>query len=150
MFIRLMCNADVRNQPNAKITTVTNVATTSMETALPSMNSATTMLAPEELFAPPSAGELRAKSEMTPEEKQKARQANRKRKQGQVKRLGDAVVNFGKKEKGGAKAEKERALAGLVKTGKGVTVVGKGGAQDSGSKRKRGEPSREDAKRLKL
>ena len=61
---------------------------------------------------------------------------------------------YGKKNgKGGVRQEKEQALKGLVKSGKGVTVVGKGPGStvDKGKKRARDdETRREDGKRLKL
>lgn len=54
---------------------------------------------------------------------------------------------------GGTKGEKERALQGLVKSGKGVTVVGKSDKEVGKSKKRdsaNGEDAREDGKRLKL
>lgn len=57
-------------------------------------------------------------------------------------------------KKGGTKGEKERALQGLVKSGKGVTVVGKDtnkvGDKGKGRKRDGDDTAREDGKRLKL
>lgn len=55
---------------------------------------------------------------------------------------------YGKKK--GTKAEKDRALAGLVKTGKGVTVVGKGGKGTGRVRKREEEVERSDGKRLKL
>jgi U3 small nucleolar RNA-associated protein MPP10 len=117
------------------------------------------MLAPEELFAPPRAKTLTARTELTPEQKQRARAKARKAKAATVKHLGDMAELYGKKNKGkvgkeGVREEKDRALKGLVKGGKGVTVVGKGGERD-GRKRKSGDQdgmttSREDGKKLKL
>jgi len=150
--------ADVRDkQPKAQITTIENIATTSLESALPTSSSTGTILAPEELFAPPRAKHLTARTELTPEEKQRARVKARKAKAATVKHLGDMADLYGKKGKGkggksGVREEKEKALQGLVKGGKGVTVVGKGGDRD-GRKRKSGDQdgvTREDAKRLKL
>lgn len=108
------------------------------------------MLAPEELFQPPSASSLVARSELTPEEAQRSREKSRKQKKAQRQHLGDMAELYGKK-KGGVKGEKERALAGLVKSGKGVTVVGKGD-KEAGKIRKRdeGEGKTQDGKRLKL
>lgn len=54
---------------------------------------------------------------------------------------------YGKKK--GQKEQKEEALKGLVKSGKGVTVVGKG-EKEVGKVRKREEGERQDGKRLKL
>jgi U3 small nucleolar RNA-associated protein MPP10 len=95
-----------------------------MESALPPTSASTTLLAPEELFNPPTAPSLVARSELTPEEAQRARQRARKVKQSRNRKLGDMAELYGKKK--GAKAEKEEALKNLVKGGKGVTVVGKG------------------------
>jgi U3 small nucleolar RNA-associated protein MPP10 len=58
---------------------------------------------------------------------------------------------YSKNKKGGAKGEKERALQGLVKSGKGVTVVGKSEKEMSKGRKRDGDDSaREDGKRLKL
>ena len=117
------------------------------------------MLAPEELFQPATSSSLVARSELTPEEAQRQRERKRKAKKPQRKHLGDMAELYAKKgdKKGGAggtKGEKERALAGLVKSGKGVTVVGKSD-KELGKAAKRGAPGdadagREDGKRLKL
>jgi U3 small nucleolar RNA-associated protein MPP10 len=140
-------------QPKAQITTISNLPTTSMETALPSTSSATTMLAPEELLNPATTSSLVARSELTPEEAQHLRDRKRKAKKQDRKHLGDMAELYSKSKKGGAKGEKERALQGLVKSGKGVTVVGKS-EKELGKSRKRGsggdEAAREDGKRLKL
>lgn len=114
------------------------------------------MLAPEELYQPRTTA-LVARSELTPEEAQRAREKKRKSKKQERKHLGEMAELYGTKKsgpgKGGAKGEKERALQGLVKSGKGVTVVGKGD-KEVGNSRKRdsanGDEAREDGKRLKL
>jgi U3 small nucleolar RNA-associated protein MPP10 len=124
-----------------------------METALPATSSATTMLAPEELLEPATQSSLVARSELTPEEAQRLREKRRKAKKQDRKHLGDMAELYSKKGKGGTKGEKERALEGLVKSGKGVTVVGKtekGGDKGKGRKRDGDDASREDGKRLKL
>ena len=133
--------ADV-SKPKAQITTIDNLPTTSLESAIPSTSAATTLLAPEELFAPPTASSAVARSELTPEEAHAARTKRRKAKQGDRKRLEEMADLYGKKQggskgRGGVRGEKERALQGLVKSGKGVTVVGKGG-QNEARKRGRG------------
>ncbi|WWD16229.1 hypothetical protein CI109_100655 [Kwoniella shandongensis] len=142
----------VPKQPKAQITTVSDLPTTTMESALPPTSAAATMLAPEELFAPPTAGSLVARSELTPEEAQRARGKHRKAKKAERRKLGDMAELYGKKRKS-TKDEKEEALKGLVKSGKGVTVIGKG-AKEMGKAQKRlagpEEGSREDGKRLKL
>lgn len=133
-------------QPKAQITTVENIATTSMETALPSTQQATTMLAPHELFAGPKATELQARSEQTPEEARRARGKARKTKKAEKARLGATAQLYAKKKS--VKEQKDEALQALVKSGKGVTVVGKGDKEDA--KRKKREEANPDAKRLKL
>ncbi|KAK8869509.1 hypothetical protein IAR55_000074 [Kwoniella newhampshirensis] len=142
----------VPKQPKAQITTISDLPTTTMESALPPTSAAATMLAPEELFAPPTAGSLVARSELTPEEAQRARLKHRKVKKAERQKLGDMAELYGQKRKS-TKDEKEEALRGLVKGGKGVTVIGKG-AKEVGKAQKRlagpEEGSREDGKRLKL
>lgn len=141
------------SQPKAQITTISNLPTTSIETALPASSSASTMLAPEELLQPATQSSLVARSELTPEEAQRLREKKRKAKKSDRKHLGDMAELYGKK-KGGTKGEKERALQGLVKSGKGVTVVGKdnnkAGDKGKGRKRDGDDTAREDGKRLKL
>lgn len=137
-------------QPKAQITTISNLPSATMESALPSTSAASTMLAPEELFAPPTSSSLVARTELTPEEKQKARTKTRKAKQSERKSLAMMAELYGKKSKGGAKAEKERALRGLVKTGKGVTIVGKGDKEKGKAIKRTAEGERADGKRLKL
>ncbi|OCF32032.1 U3 small nucleolar RNA-associated protein MPP10 [Kwoniella heveanensis BCC8398] len=147
----------VPKAPKAQITTISDLPTTTMESALPPTAAASTMLAPEELFAPPTSSSLVARSELTPEEAQKARQKARKAKQAEQKKLGDMADLYGKNKNGkkrmSVREEKEAALKGLVKSGKGVTVVGKG-AKELGKAKKRGAPddtsSREDGKRFKF
>ena len=129
-----------------------------METALPATSSTSTMLAPEELYGPSSSAPV-ARSELTPEQAQRAREKKRKSKKQERKHLGEMAELYGTKPKsngpgkGGAKGEKERALQGLVKSGKGVTVVGKGDKEVSKSRKRdstNGEDAMEDGKRLKL
>ncbi|KAK4686359.1 U3 small nucleolar RNA-associated protein MPP10, partial [Tremellales sp. Uapishka_1] len=141
----------VPKQPKAQITTITNLPTTSLESALPPTSAATTMLAPEEMFAPASASALVSRSELTPEEKQKQRGKHRKAKQALNQRLDGMAELYGRKKQS-KKEEKEKALQGLVKSGKGVTVVGKGEKEmNKAGKRARGdEGKKEDGKRLKL
>jgi U3 small nucleolar RNA-associated protein MPP10 len=119
-----------------------------MESALPPTSAATTMLAPEEMFAPPSSSSLVANTELTPEEKQKQRGKHRKAKQALNQRLEGMAELYGKKKES-KKAEKDKALQGLVRTGKGVTVVGKGD-KEVRKKRVREEMGEQDGKRLKL
>ncbi|ORX33861.1 Mpp10 protein-domain-containing protein [Kockovaella imperatae] len=148
----------VPKQPKASITTLDNLPTTSLESALPPTSAVTTLLAPEELFAAPPTATNIARSEQTPEQAHAARNRRRKAQKGERKRLEEMAELYGKKPasgKSGIRAEKQKALEGLVKTGKGVTVVGKGSknaAGDRGQKRGREEQKdrAEDGKRLKL
>lgn len=144
----------VPKQPKAQIQTVENLPTTSMETALPPTSAASAMLAPEEQFAPPKQGELRARTEMTPEEKQRAWQRKKQAKKGEAKRLEEMAQLYGRAGKNktkGSKGEKEDALRSLVKQGKGVTVVGKGGREaDKAKRRVEGDAAEQNSKRLKL
>ncbi|GAA6011699.1 hypothetical protein JCM11491_000721 [Sporobolomyces phaffii] len=124
--------------PKATIETVSNVASVSMESALPTTNSASTLLAPEEVYS--AAKQLTAsdKSTLTPAEKKALRQkerAERKTVHERVERAKDAKL-----KKRGIKGEKERAREQLVGT-KGVTVIGKGGKEEKATnkKRKRGD-----------
>ncbi len=109
-----------------------------LESALPTAQSASTILAPEEVFTAASSA-LQARTEMTPAEKRTARSRDRKRKQQQRQRLAVGVDSFahmnGAKKAKGAKEQKEAALKSIVKTGKGVTVIGK--KDLSGDKKKK-------------
>ncbi|KAJ9121733.1 hypothetical protein QFC22_002354 [Naganishia vaughanmartiniae] len=127
--------------PKATITTLSNVATASMEDALPTTQSAATMLAPEEMLAPAAAAQLVSRTELTPEEKRRSRQKTRKSRATQRKALDVAVDKFAGKSgagagraRGGVKGEKDRALQELVKTGKGVTIVGQQPAKKRGTR----------------
>ncbi|KDR85024.1 hypothetical protein GALMADRAFT_53435 [Galerina marginata CBS 339.88] len=121
-----LCNAHfVPKQPKAMISTITNTPTATLESALPTSKSTSTMLAPEEIFAA-SASSLRARSELTPVEKRALRTKERKGKKRQRDALEKSVDKFAKsKGIGGIKKQKQAALASIVKHGKGVTVVGK-------------------------
>jgi U3 small nucleolar RNA-associated protein MPP10 len=115
----------MRPQPKAIISTMSNVAAASMESALPTTKSTTSMLAPEEVFAP-SSSELRARSELTPEEKRAQHNKHKKSKRKQRDALDSATVKAANgKNAQSVKKQKEEALKSVVKTGRGVTVVGK-------------------------
>ncbi|KAF5374730.1 hypothetical protein D9758_000253 [Tetrapyrgos nigripes] len=118
-----LCNAYYTpKQPKATISTVTDVSTASLESALPTTQSAATMLAPEEIFAP-SSSDSRARSELTPAEKQALRRKERKAKKKTRDALNLSVDKYAKmQKKGGVKKQKEDALKSVVKSGKGVTV----------------------------
>ncbi|KAF9267796.1 Mpp10 protein [Marasmius fiardii PR-910] len=121
-----LCNTHFTpKQPKATISTVSNVSTATLESALPTTQSASTMLAPEEVFAP-QASDLRARSELTPAEKQALRRKERKARKKNRDALDKSVDKYAKAKKGGSvKKQKEEALKSVVKSGKGVTVVGK-------------------------
>ncbi|KAK0245809.1 Mpp10 protein [Armillaria nabsnona] len=119
-----LCNTHFTpKQAKATISSISNVATTSLESALPTTESTATMLAPEEVFAPSSA-DLRSRSEMTPSEKQALRAKERKARKKKRDQLDTAVDKYAK-TKGSIKSQKKVALETAVKSGKGVTVVGK-------------------------
>jgi U3 small nucleolar RNA-associated protein MPP10 len=82
------------------------------------------MLAPEEVFAPTSS-DLRARSELTPVEKRSQRNQVRKAKRKERDALGSAAARASGKTLGSVKKQKEEAMKSVVKTGKGVTVIGK-------------------------
>ncbi|PPQ88642.1 hypothetical protein CVT25_010218 [Psilocybe cyanescens] len=133
-----LCNAHfVPKQAKATITTVTNTATATLESALPTSKSTSTMLAPEEVFAA-SASSLRARSELTTAEKRSQRSRERKIKKRQRDSLEKSVDKFAKPRGiGGVKKQKQAALESVVKHGKGVTVVGKKGTTGPKDKRKK-------------
>jgi len=85
------------------------------------------MLAPEEIFEP-SASKLRSRSELTPTEKRALHNKQKKVQKKARDSLERHVEKFGKAAKRGGKSvrtQKEEALKSIVRTGKGVTVVGK-------------------------
>ncbi|KAI0274674.1 U3 small nucleolar ribonucleoprotein complex, subunit Mpp10 [Gloeopeniophorella convolvens] len=111
--------------PTATISTVSNVASASLESALPTSNTAASMLAPEEVFERP-ASEPRARGELSPGEKKAVRNKLKKAKKKARDGLENSVDKFARpKGSRGVEAQKEAALRSIVKGGKGVTVVGK-------------------------
>jgi U3 small nucleolar RNA-associated protein MPP10 len=112
-------------QPTATISTITNVASTSLESALPTSYMAASMLAPEEIYERSSA-DVRARGELSPGEKRAARNKVKKMRRKARDALDSSVNKFAKpKGVGAIKAQKSAALEKVVKSGKGVTVVGK-------------------------
>lgn len=97
-----------------------------MESAFPTTQSVTTMLAPEEIFAP-SPADAQARSELTPAQKRSLHNKQRKTKKKARDALDKSVDKYAKKINGigAVKKQKQAALESVVKTGKGVTVVGK-------------------------
>lgn len=87
--------------------------------------STSTMLAPEEVYAPTSS-DLRARSELAPAEKRALRNKQKKAKKNARDALKRSVEKFAQpKNIGGVKKQKEAALKSVIRTGKGITVVGK-------------------------
>lgn len=132
--------------PKAAIETVSNTPSISLESALPTTMSTSSMLAPEEVYEAPRHAEALtgARSEMSHAEKQRLhhqlRHEKRKRNE-RIQHLEQAVERSrGPRSSGDVKAEKEKALKGLVGN-KGVTVVGK----DSKRRDKRGKGAAEPA-----
>jgi U3 small nucleolar RNA-associated protein MPP10 len=85
------------------------------------------MLAPEEVFSP-SSSDMRARSELTPAEKRAVRNKDKKRKRKMRDTLDHAAGSGNSKTPRGAKSvkqQKEEALKSVVKSGRGVTVIGK-------------------------
>lgn len=126
------------------ITTVSNTPTISLESAMPTSMSASSALAPEEVYAPAQRGTLTSKSEMTPSQKKSARAKARKDKM-QAKKV---IDKYGGKRKQD-KQSKERAMNSLIGK-RGVTVVGKGKAAKSAltGKERRGSQAVPDTTNL--
>jgi U3 small nucleolar RNA-associated protein MPP10 len=83
------------------------------------------MLTPEEIYER-SSSDPRARGELSPEEKRAARNKQKRAKKRARDALDNSVDKFAKtKRPGGIKAQKSAALRSIVKSGKGVTVVGK-------------------------
>ncbi|OBZ79155.1 U3 small nucleolar RNA-associated protein MPP10 [Grifola frondosa] len=121
-----LCNAHFTPKaPKASISSIANVAAATLESALPTTKATSAMLAPEEIFAP-SSGDLRVRSEMTPAEKRALQNKQKKAKKHVRDALEKSVDKFARiKGIGGIKKQKEAALKSVVKSGRGVTVVGK-------------------------
>lgn len=139
-----LCNAHFTpKSAKGVISVVSNLPSTTMESALPTAKTASSLLAPEEVFSTTAPGVIASREEMTPEEKQALRMKNRKKRMKMRKTLDASVDKYSRMNKGqkpskdgepnggkkGKKAqekeEKARALKSIVKTGRGVTVVGK-------------------------
>ncbi|KAI0639368.1 U3 small nucleolar ribonucleoprotein complex, subunit Mpp10 [Trametes polyzona] len=132
-----LCNAHFTPKaPKATITTVSNVAAATLESALPTTKATTTMLAPEEVYAP-SASDLRARSELTPAEKRALRNKQKKAKKKAQEAIQKTAEKVGRpRGVGDVKRQKDAALKSLVKGGKGVTVVGKKSKEVEGKRGK--------------
>ncbi|KAF9459935.1 U3 small nucleolar ribonucleoprotein complex, subunit Mpp10 [Collybia nuda] len=121
-----LCNTHfVPKQAKAIISTIFNVSTATLESALPTTKSTADMFAPEEIFAPVS-NDPRVRSELTPSEKRSLRTKMRKEKKKSRDILDHSVDKYAKTNSvSGMKRQKRAALESVVKKGKGVTVVGK-------------------------
>jgi U3 small nucleolar RNA-associated protein MPP10 len=111
-----------RLQPKAHIQSISNTASISLESALPPTLRASTLLAPEEVFNPPSAADLVASSELTPGEKRARHGKDKKRRRkhrDQLEAMEGMSGQSGRKRVGTRQA-KDEALKTLVKEGKGV------------------------------
>ncbi|SPO24572.1 related to MPP10 - component of the U3 small nucleolar ribonucleoprotein [Ustilago trichophora] len=117
--------------PKATIQTLTNAPSVSIETALPSTASSSTMLAPEEVYerSRHSTAMDGAKSEMTPEEKQRLHNKLRQEKRQRNEKIQDTrkaleMSGLVRAKKVNEKEEKQQALKKLVGN-RGVSVIGK-------------------------
>lgn len=117
--------------PKATIQTLTNAPSVSIETALPATASSSTMLAPEEVYerSRHSTAMDGAKSEMTPEEKQRLHNNLRKEKRQRNEKIQDTrkaleMSGLVRAKKVNEKEEKQQALKKLVGN-RGVSVIGK-------------------------
>jgi len=138
---------DSDTQVKGVISTIANVPTTTVESTLPTTKTPTSLLAPEEIFSSRAPGAVPSKAEMSPREKQALRRKVKKSNAKMRAQLDGSVDKFakmkgsmrigsgtasgegkrGQKGKmGREKEEKASALKNIVKSGKGVTVVGKG------------------------
>ncbi|KIJ21718.1 hypothetical protein PAXINDRAFT_165128, partial [Paxillus involutus ATCC 200175] len=119
-----LCNAHyIPKPPTASISTVSDLPAASLESALPVGKSAASMLAPEEVYTPASSN-VRARGELTPAEKRALRAKERKARKKTRQALDKSVDKYAR-AKGGMKQQKEAALKSIIKSGRGVTVVGK-------------------------
>ncbi|GAA5999900.1 uncharacterized protein JCM10292_003528 [Rhodotorula paludigena] len=126
--------------PKAAITTLTNLPSITVESALPTASSTSALLAPEEVYAasgPTSALAVDA-ADLTPAQKKALRQKGRQERKWRAERAERILASQERKK--GARGEKEAAERKLIGT-KGVTVLGKGGKEKKveSKKRKRGD-----------
>lgn len=96
------------------------------------------MLAPEEVFDPASASDLKSRNELTPAEKKAMHNKQKKAKRKMRDMLEKSIDKLAKtKRPKTVKAQKEEALKSAVKSGKGVTVIGKEGKELKSERAKR-------------
>ncbi|GAA5891962.1 hypothetical protein JCM8208_002952 [Rhodotorula glutinis] len=126
--------------PKATITTMSNLPSVSLESALPTSQSTTTLLAPEEVYAAsgPDSALAIDKADLTPQQKKALRQKQRQGRK-QVAERAERILASQERRKG-VRGEKEAAERQLIGA-RGVTVLGKGGKEKKaeGKKRKRGD-----------
>lgn len=98
-----------------------------LETALPTTRSVGSVMAPEELFRP-LASDLKDRGELTPAEKKSLRSKERRVRKRTQDKLDAATENAGRPRKRlksfSERESKEAALRSVVKSNRGVTVVG--------------------------
>jgi U3 small nucleolar RNA-associated protein MPP10 len=82
------------------------------------------MMAPEEIYER-SSTDPRSRGELSPKEKRAARNKMKKAKKKARDALDNSVEQFAKAKGSSVKAQKSAALRSIVKSGKGVTMVGK-------------------------
>lgn len=139
-------------QPKPSITTVSNLPSISVESALPTTHATSTLLAPEEVYsaktdaARPNGALAIDAADLTPAQKKAQRQKSRQERKARAEKA-ERILAARDRKKGvrGEKDAAERKLVGV----KGVTVIGKGGKGAKGSevggggssskKRKRGD-----------
>lgn len=119
---------------------MSNLPSVSLESALPTSQSTTTLLAPEEVYTAsgPDSALAVDKADLTPQQKKALRQKQRQGRK-QVAERAERVLASQERRKG-VRGEKEAAERQLIGA-RGVTVLGKGGKEKKaeGKKRKRGD-----------
>lgn len=114
-------------QPKATIKTINNLPSIALESALPTATGASTLLAPEELYAANPKSVQRDHSELSHVQKQAERRQRKKDKKAEKKKIetvtGKPVEAKGV-EKMSTKEQKENSLKQLAKV-QGVTIIGK-------------------------
>ena len=119
---------------------MSNLPSVSLESALPTSQSTTTLLAPEEVYT--ASGPYSAlavdKADLTPQQKKALRQKQRQGRKQVVERAERVLASQERRK--GVRGEKEAAERQLIGA-RGVTVLGKGGKEKKaeGKKRKRGD-----------
>lgn len=134
--ISIVLTTPFRTQPLATISTINNTSTVNLESALPTTTSATMMLTPEEVYAPRTLTS-QTKNELSPAEKKALFNKNRKLRKKTRDQLAKSVDKFARTKKISTKKQKEAALSNIIKSSKGITVIGKESVEKVGKKGKR-------------